>query len=305
LKPGIAGDENAANAIDIEKGIFVQNSKTAVELAETDFVSDLVEARYAGRITRPTTGFPLLETLLAHRSVRAYQDAPVLPQDLSTAIAAAQSAATSSNLQVWSVVAVTEPERKSRLAVLAANQAHIHKAPLLLVWLADLSRLRKVTKLENQPSEGLDYMELFLTAAIDAALASQNAQVAFEAMGYGTCYIGSMRSYPEEVAAELNLPPEVFPVFGMTVGREDPAKVTEVKPRLPQHSVCFEERYDDSAVEVDVGDYNESIREFQARQGLPLYSWTEKSSHRVASASALKNRDKLRHYLQRMGFPLK
>lgn len=283
----------------------MQNQTSALEGKATDAVLDLIEARYAGREAPRVTTFPLLEYMLAHRSVRAYLDDPVHPKDLSAAIAAAQSAATSSNLQVWSVIAVTDPERKSRLALLAANQAHIRKAPLLLVWLADLSRLRKASRLEDQPGDGLDYLELFLTGAIDAALASQNAQVAFEAMDYGTCYIGSMRSYPEEVAAELKLPPEVFPVFGMTVGREDPAKVTAVKPRLPQHSVCFDESYDASALETDLGDYNSAMRDFQTRQNMPLLSWTEKSSRRVATAESLKNRDQLTHCLRRMGFALK
>jgi nitroreductase len=287
------------------KGFHVQDQTTSLERKATDVVSDLIKARYAGREVPRANTFPMLETMLAHRSVRAYLDDPVHPEDLSAAIAAAQSAATSSNLQAWSVIVVTDPERKSRLATLAANQAHIRKAPLLLVWLADLSRLRKASRLEDQPGDGLDYLELFLTGAIDAALASQNAQVAFEAMGYGTCYIGSMRSYPEEVAAELKLPPEVFPVFGMTIGREDPAKVTSVKPRLPRHSICFNESYDASAQETDLGDYNSAMRDFQTRQSMPLVSWTQKSSRRVATADSLKNRDQLKHCLRRMGFALK
>jgi nitroreductase len=63
---------------------------------------------------------------------------------LELLIAAAQSASTSSNLQFWSVVAVQETARKSRLAELAGQQQFIRDAPLLLVWLADLSRLDRI-----------------------------------------------------------------------------------------------------------------------------------------------------------------
>jgi hypothetical protein len=50
--------------------------------------------------------------LLSHRSIRGYRpDAPP-PGMLETLVAAAQSAATSSNLQAWSVVAVTDAERR-------------------------------------------------------------------------------------------------------------------------------------------------------------------------------------------------
>ena len=131
--------------------------------------------------------------------------------DVSRAEAAAQSAATSSNLQVWNVVIVREQARKSRLAKLANDQKHIHTAPLLLVWLADLWRLRQVAHIASRPSEALDYLEMFVTGAVDVALAAQNAQVAFEAMGYGTCYIGSMRSHPVEWLPSWRCRPRCFP----------------------------------------------------------------------------------------------
>ncbi|HMY77913.1 MAG TPA: nitroreductase family protein, partial [Thauera aminoaromatica] len=80
---------------------------------------------------------PLVEHLLDHRSVRAYLPDPVTDGELAAIVAAAQSAASSSNLNVWSVVAVRDAERRARLAELAGNQAHVREAPLQLVWLAD------------------------------------------------------------------------------------------------------------------------------------------------------------------------
>lgn len=266
---------------------------------------DPKNARYGGLETL-AAGVPAgLDALFAHRSVRAYLPDPVPPADLQTAIAAAQSAPSSSNLQLWSAVAVTDPARKSCLSVLAGDQAHIHAAPLLLVWLADLARIEAVARLESLPAEGLDYLELFLTAAIDAALAAQNAQIALEAMGYGACYIGSIRSHPDRVAAELGLPPRVFPVFGMTVGREDPARRTGIKPRLPQRAVLWAERYGPADLPADVAAYNRAMQGYQDGQGMDRLDWSLKSARRVASPAALKNRDKLRLHLNRMGFPLK
>jgi nitroreductase len=54
---------------------------------------------------------PAIETLLAHRSVRAFLDQPLPPGTLELLIAAAQSAPSSSNLQVWSVIAVEDRAR--------------------------------------------------------------------------------------------------------------------------------------------------------------------------------------------------
>ena len=47
--------------------------------------------------------------LLSHRSVRGYRTDPLPEGTLQTLVAAAQSAATSSNLQTWSVICVTDP----------------------------------------------------------------------------------------------------------------------------------------------------------------------------------------------------
>jgi len=51
--------------------------------------------------------------LMSHRSVRGYRPDALPEGTLETLVAAAQSAATSSNLQTWSVIAVTDPAKKA------------------------------------------------------------------------------------------------------------------------------------------------------------------------------------------------
>lgn len=59
---------------------------------------------------------PVLETIFAHRSVRGFLGDALPAGTLELLLAAAPSAASSSNLQVWSVVSVEDPARKERLA---------------------------------------------------------------------------------------------------------------------------------------------------------------------------------------------
>jgi nitroreductase len=80
-------------------------------------------------------------------------------------------------------VAIANPDRKAALAELAGKQVYIQQCPLFLVWLADLARLTSIAEQRGLPHAGLDYLEMFLTAAIDAALAAQNATIATEALG--------------------------------------------------------------------------------------------------------------------------
>ncbi|MDQ2801337.1 MAG: nitroreductase family protein, partial [Pseudomonadota bacterium] len=196
--------------------------------------ADRLAARYG--VVQPPAGpwSAAIDVMVSHATVRAYRDAPLPPGTLEVLFAAAQSAATSSNLQAWSVVAVEDPDRRARLAMLAGGQAQIRQAPLFLAFLADLSRAGRVAGAIGATLGGLPFLETFLVAAIDAALAAQNAAVAAESLGLGICYIGALRNRPEDVAAELGLAPGVFAVFGMCVGHPDPAEPASVKPRLPQ-----------------------------------------------------------------------
>lgn len=246
-----------------------------------------------------------LTTLLSHRSIRAYLSDPLPPRTLEILVAAAQSAATSSNLQTWSVVAVQDVERKENLSQLAGNQAHIRQCPLFLVWLADLARLTYVAESQGLPHEGLDYLEMFVMATIDAALAAQNAAVAAESLGLGTVYIGALRNRPEEVAEVLNLPPHVFAVFGMCVGYPDLDKAAAIKPRLPQQAVLHREIYQLASQEEAIASYNEVMKAFYTEQKMNVPGdWSEHSSKRVATRESLSGRDRLREALNNLGFPL-
>ncbi|MGV2788316.1 NADPH-dependent oxidoreductase, partial [Clostridium perfringens] len=79
-----------------------------------------------------------LSLLMNHRSIRKYSEQPVCEEQLRAVVAAGQMASTSSNVQAYSVIAVTDPETKQRLAALAGNQAYIVECPVFLVWCADL-----------------------------------------------------------------------------------------------------------------------------------------------------------------------
>ena len=247
----------------------------------------------------------VLATLLSHRIVRAYRPDPVPAPVLAMAMAAAQSASTSSNLQVWSVVAVEDRERKARLAELAGRQRHIEECPLFLVWLADLSRLRVLGAERGKPTTGLDYLEGLMLGVVDATLAAQNAVAAFESLGYGTVYIGGMRDRPEDVAQVLGLPPDVVAVFGLCVGRPEETGPAALKPRRPVEAVLQRAQYAGPVPAALVADYDAALRSFQAEQGMTQSGWSDTMLHRVRGPEALSGRDRLREALVARGFGLK
>lgn len=267
----------------------------------------LLRARYgSGPSPAPCAESALIGHLLHHRSVRAFLPDAVSDAQLHAIIAAAQSASSSSNLQAWSVVAVREPERRRLLAEYAGEQAHVRDAPLQLVWLADLARLRQLAAQAGRPAEGLDYLEMYLVGVIDAALAAQNAVAAAESLGLGTVYIGGMRNRPEDVAGLLELPPGVMAVFGLCVGRPDPARPTAVKPRPPQSVVLHQETYSLPAQAVGIEAYNQAMADFYTSQDMKVHgSWAVHCAKRVAGPGSLSGRDRLVEALHGLGFALR
>jgi FMN reductase (NADPH) len=227
---------------------------------------------------------------------------------IETIIAAGQAASTSSNLQAYSVVAVTEAAKREKLAELCGDKAFIREAPVFLGWCADLARLERVCELRGY-TQVTGYVDNFLVAAVDVSLAAQNAALAAESLGLGICYIGYIRNIPEEIVELLELPQLTFPITGMTVGW--PAWEPRLRPRLPLKAVLHWEKYNPNQDDV-LHEYDRTILEtgiYKGRQ-VPVpgkegeredYGWLEHTARRVSKAE----RTGLRPALEKQGFALK
>jgi len=247
----------------------------------------------------PEGADPSLAVYLRHRSVRRFTAEPISEGLLATLVAAAQSAATSSNLQLWSVVSVDEPDRRSAIARMAGEQAQISHAARFLVFVADHTRIRYAAAQAGLRAEGLDYQEFATMAVIDAALAAERLVVAAEAAGLGICYIGAVRNDPAGVAALLELPEGTFAPFGLCLGWPDPAHPAEIKPRLSQEAVWFRERYNPAP---PVAEYDARMRAFYESQSMKGdVTWSMRSARRV-DGQHMTGREILLDWLHRMGF---
>lgn len=246
-----------------------------------------------------------LALLLSHRSVRGYRPDALPEGTLTMLMAAAQSAATSSNLQSWSVIAVTDPGKKAAFADIASSQKHIEQCPLFLVWLADLSRHHRMAEQESVTLEVLPLTESFLVAALDAGLAAQNATVAAESIGLSTVYIGALRNDPEKVSELLGLPSGCMAVFGLCVGYAAEQSVGEVKPRLPQETVLFHETYQITGEQDMRKAYDARMATFSKRHEMQHDSWTQRVIRRLRSTESIRKRALLSSILVKLGFPMK
>lgn len=237
---------------------------------------------------------------LRHRSVRSYDRTRDLPEETVRAlIGAAQSASTSSNLELWSVISVQDPQRREAIAKLCADQDHVREAHWFFAFLVDHHRLRAAALAAGQNPSGLDYIEYFVMGLVDAALAAERMVCAAESLGLGVCYIGALRNDAQGVAELLDLPDGTFGAFGLCLGWPSPEARAEIKPRLHPDSIWFRETY---RRHVDVGEYDERMREFYESQGMnPGVTWTMRSGRRVDDHH-LTGREALKEFLLNRGF---
>jgi nitroreductase len=274
--------------------------------AATPAKKDALARRYGADAVPPAGPWnETIAVMLDHRSVRGYKPDPLPAGALETLIAAAQSAATSSNMQWWSAIAVTDPAKKKVLAEIAGNQKHIEQCPVFLCWVADMARNQRISDATGTPFETMPWLETFMVACIDAALAAQNAVVAAQSIGLRTVYIGAMRNDPVRVAELLGLPKQSFVVFGLCVGYATEKATGEVKPRLPQGTVLHRERYDASGEAEQRKAYDAEMSRFSARHELQAGTWTQRVLNRLGPLASMNGRETIRASLKKLGFEIR
>ncbi len=242
---------------------------------------------------------PVTAQMAQHRSVRFFDpDRPLPEGTLEALIAAAQHASTSSNMQIWSVVVVADAEKRRAMCTYCRNQAFVREAPLFMVFCADVQRLQW---LAGRQGYRLNYKgaDFLLAAAIDSALACQNATLAAESLGFGACMVGGVRNRPREVAQLLELPHGVFGTIGLAVGYA--RRVNSVKPRLPQSVVVHTDRYSTAHLEEGVAAYDATMAATGIYEGRRVrvpgvtpepeadvahYGWAEHTARRLQRGNA-------------------
>lgn len=241
----------------------------------------------------------VLSLLNRHASIRKFKADPVSDEQLSAIIGAAQMASTSSNVQAYSVIAVTEPKLKSELGELAGKQSYVAECPVFLVWCADLYRLREAARQHLGGAASYeDSAENFIVATVDAALAAQNAAVAAESLGLGIVYIGGIRNEIAAVSERLGLPELVYPLFGMCLGYPD--QEPGLRPRLPQPAVLHHNRYDAEEAVRQVEAYDKISSEYLSKRtgGTNSATWSAIMAKRLSEPIRLH----MQEFLKSKGF---
>lgn len=184
----------------------------------------------------------VIEQIHQHRSIRKYKSDPIPDDLLKKILEAGIRASSSGNMQTYSIIVTQDKGLREQLYKAHFEQNMVLEAPLLLTFCADFHRMRQWLRISQAPDNFDNFMS-FMIAAIDAILVSQNVALAAESEGLGICYLGSTFANCNQVGRILELPNNVVPVAGFTLGyaNEDPA----LRDRLPLDGLVHYDTYHD------------------------------------------------------------
>ncbi|MCJ7651816.1 MAG: nitroreductase family protein, partial [Candidatus Lokiarchaeota archaeon] len=172
------------------------------------------------------------------RTIRAYSSRKLTEEEINTIIHSAIRAPSAGNMMFYSIIQVKDQEMKEKLVKTCDNQPHIAKAPLVLLFLADVQRWWDYFIISNIDDrcekENIEFQTPqesdLLLACCDALIAAQNAVIGAEALGIGSCYIGDVMENYEVHREIFSLPRWVFPItlicFGYPKGDKEKIPLT-------------------------------------------------------------------------------
>ena len=186
---------------------------------------------------------PIIQGLYNRKSVRVFTGEPISKEKKEMILTAATQAPTAGNQQLYTIIDVTDLELKKKLAVTCDNQPFIAEADMVLVFAADCQKwyegFQDVGAAPRKPGVG----DLML-AVTDTAIAAQNAVVAAESLGIGSCYIGDIMENAEIHKEILHLPDYVFPAVMLVFGYPTRQQIYREKPKRVELShVVHENAY--------------------------------------------------------------
>ena len=178
-----------------------------------------------------------------HRTYREFTDERLSPETLEKLKHVAQRTATSSGLQLSSIIEIEDPQLRKQVAEIG-KQEYISRAPHLWLFIVDANRAAQIIT-ENGGDQGAlagaASMDFFFQGFTDAILTAQNVSSACEVLGLGSAFLGSPLNDPAALCKVLDLPQLIFPALALMFGH--PNQSPQLKPRMSMDYRFFTDRY--------------------------------------------------------------
>jgi nitroreductase len=226
----------------------------------------------------------IIQSLYGRKSIRSFTDQDVSEDDRLQIVESAMQAPTAGLQMLYTILDIRDQGIKNELAISCDEQPFIAKAPMVLIFLADCRRwldlYQAAGAVYRQPGPG----DLLLAFA-DALIAAQNAVVAAESLGLGSCYIGDILENQETVVKLLNLDKYVVPAAMLVFGHPTEKQKAVSKPRrFDRKYMLQQDRYSrlseedlrgmfEPRLQEEGGDFEEYIKAFCERKYMSDFAY--------------------------------
>lgn len=190
-----------------------------------------------------------IDLMKQRTSIRKFNEKSIEASHMQDILDAAIQAPTAGNMMMYSIIKIKDKSTLEKLSVSCDNQPFIKTADTALIFVVDLYKWHRYFMLngvkEYAERTGRTYNGPTIADAVlginDAFCAAENAVIAAEAHGIGSCYIGDIMEQFEYHRELLNLPEYVFPAGMLVFGHYD--KPLKPRNRFDQAYVVFDESY--------------------------------------------------------------
>lgn len=192
-----------------------------------------------------------LEIIQNRTSLRVFSEQAISAEEENKIIESAMCAPTAGNQMLYSMIIIRDQKRKEQLAEYCDHQPFIAKAPLVIVFVADLYRwfqyyqnrgVKQYCQRKELEFEAPQESDLLL-AIEDAMAAAQTSVIAAESMGIGSCYIGDILENGEQVQDLLQLPQYTLPISMLVYGHYPKQHKKIIRKRFDRSFIVYEDQY--------------------------------------------------------------
>ena len=178
-------------------------------------------------------------------SLRHYDKKKISTEHMNKIIESAIEAPTAGNMVMYSIIHIQDKKTMQKLAISCDSQPFIGTASDILIFVADFNKWNNYYKNEGMyldKGRKPKNAEMLLSFE-DTMVASENAVIAGESLGIGSCYIGDILENYKYHKELLNLPEYTIPLGMLTFGYYPKDYKRIKKKRFDKKFIVFDEKY--------------------------------------------------------------
>jgi FMN reductase [NAD(P)H] len=181
-----------------------------------------------------------LRLLNERASLRNFTDEEIEPEKIELLMQTVCNAPSGGNNQPVSIIKIQDKAVREKLGEMC-GQPFIGKAPLNLLFCIDMHRNEVLAEVGECPYTAGHAFRHFWISFQDTLIAAQNVCTAADALGLGSCYIGTILEFFDDCVDMFELPQLVMPVVLVVFGY--PASQPNHRKKFQPQVMVHDEKY--------------------------------------------------------------